>query len=324
MRQVSPEVEALGAEKVSQDSVDYREATIPGRRCGTCTMYSAGTCDLVAGEIKPDHVCDRWQAKGTRSTPLARLKRWGDSWQTQDRAPNGQFGSGSGVKIDSTLEGGASGSHETTPIRASDISQAGQGLSRPVSEAEFHSLAGEGKQILAGLDHPTPMTGLNANWDQVKANAYQEVQKSWGGQTIDAHTGEPLNAEKGYALTVRPPGMGQVTVPEHASEADFNKAMDAAKQEYGSELEKGNRYLGVFHDDTEGRIDIDPVLVVNSVHEVEAVGSYTHAVGGAYDFSTGNGIWPPHVADAAPSDNVIEGGGSTPKNSGAFLDGVAA
>lgn len=62
--------------KVSKESVNYRDATTPGRRCGTCVMFHDGTCDLVRGSIDPDHVCDRWEApaasKGAKpDTPVA-------------------------------------------------------------------------------------------------------------------------------------------------------------------------------------------------------------------------------------------------------------
>lgn len=50
-------------DQVSKSSVRYGPATVPGRRCGTCVMYhpATGTCDLVAGEISPADVCDRWE-----------------------------------------------------------------------------------------------------------------------------------------------------------------------------------------------------------------------------------------------------------------------
>jgi len=36
---------------------------------------------------------------------------------------------------------------------------------------------------------------------------------------------------------------------------------------------------------------------------VEQVGSYTRAIGGAYHFKSGNGFWPPHVAEGAGMAN---------------------
>lgn len=49
--------------KVSKVSVHYRVAGNNARRCGTCDMYSNGTCTLVAGSIDPGHVCDRWESR---------------------------------------------------------------------------------------------------------------------------------------------------------------------------------------------------------------------------------------------------------------------
>ena len=58
-------------------------------------------------------------------------------------------------------------------------------------------------------------------------------------------------------------------------------------------------HLGVFRDEDTGRIDIDPVLVVDSLEDAEAIGAYTRNVGGAFSFGDGNGYWPPYVAEAA-------------------------
>jgi ParB-like nuclease domain len=186
-----------------------------------------------------------------------------------------------------------------TTFRAEPITAAeARGNSRPVSDAEFQSLAAEGLRELQQLSRDrAPVTGLDRNWPAVKESAWAEVQKSWGGATISAQTGQPLpqGADR-YALTVRPQGMTDISVPETASKDEFYAAMDRALAEYRSQLELGQRYLGVFHDDDLHRIDIDPVLVVNTPHEVETIGAYTRAIGGAYHFKSGDGYWPPHVA----------------------------
>jgi hypothetical protein len=188
-----------------------------------------------------------------------------------------------------------------TTFRAEPITAAeARGNSRPVSDAEFQALAAEGLRELQRLSQDkAPVTGLDRNWPAVKENAWAEVQKSWGGATISAQTGQPLpqGADR-YALTVRPAGMADVSVPETASKDEFYAAMDRALAEYRSQLELGQRYLGVFHDDDLHRIDIDPVLVVDTTHEVETIGAFTHAIGGAYHFKSGDGYWPPHVAAA--------------------------
>lgn len=51
-------------EKVSKASVNYRLALLRQRRCSTCAMFRRpDSCTLVAGQIRPGDVCDRWEAK---------------------------------------------------------------------------------------------------------------------------------------------------------------------------------------------------------------------------------------------------------------------
>jgi hypothetical protein len=69
----------------------------------------------------------------------------------------------------------------------------------------------------------------------------------------------------------------------------------SASGRYAAELARGGTYLGVFHDDDNARIDIDPVTIVATADDAEKIGAYTHAIGGAYHFATGNGHFPPHV-----------------------------
>jgi len=176
-----------------------------------------------------------------------------------------------------------------------------RGNSRPVSRAEFQELARKGNQwIDKAKRDATPINALDQHWDEIKSRGWAEVSKSWGGATIDSHTAEflPDGADK-YALTVRPRHMVPVHLPETISRADFERAMDQAKEMFRPVLERQSFYLGLFHDDDLHQIDIDPVAVVDSPDLVEQVGAYTHAIGGAYHFATGNGYWPPHVAEGA-------------------------
>jgi len=186
-----------------------------------------------------------------------------------------------------------------TPITATEA----RGNSRPVSAAEFHDVASRGRDLLNKFeDSRSPITGLLSNWEGLRDQAWEAVQQSWGGVTIDAHTGEliPDGADR-FAVSVKPPGIGTISIPEGASEAEFDQAMDRALQLFGELLQGDQYHLGVFHDDENHRIDIDPVLVVDSQEEAEAVGAYTHNIGGAYRFSDGNGYWPPHIADGEPA-----------------------
>lgn len=172
-----------------------------------------------------------------------------------------------------------------------------RGNSRAVSHDEFQAMAAEGRDRLRTIQSaPWSTDGMRQHWAEVKARTFAEVQKSWGGATIDPRTGQelPQGADK-YAMSIKPSGLDTTSVPETASPRVFSDAMDAALAKYGNQLAKGGSYLGVFHDDDLNRIDIDPVTVLGSLREVETVGAYTHAIGGAYHFASGDGFWPPHV-----------------------------
>lgn len=178
----------------------------------------------------------------------------------------------------------------------------GPGASQPVTQAQFDQLAAQGQARLQALDASSATTGLDQNWNQIQSDAYQQVQQPWGGATYDAHTGEAITGtENKYALTVNAPGMSTVKIPNTATQAEFNTAMDQAKASFGTELAKEQRALGVFNNSEAGTIEIDPSLVVNNLSDVHTIGAYTHAAGGAYNFADGNGYWPPHVASAPTS-----------------------
>lgn len=180
-----------------------------------------------------------------------------------------------------------------------------RGNSRAVSHEEFQRLARLGNQwIDRAKRDASPTTGLDRNWGQVKERAFKEAQQPWGGATINTHTGDflPGGADL-YALSVKPRGMTTISVPETASQHEFEQAMDQARQLFGPVLQRAHFHLGVFHDDDHNRIDIDPVAIVDSLDLVEQVGAYTHAVGGAYHFKSGDGFWPPHVAQGADMAN---------------------
>lgn len=174
-----------------------------------------------------------------------------------------------------------------------------RGDSRPVTHEEFQSLARTGQRQLNGMaDNASATTGLDQHWTKIKAESYAEVRKPWGGATIDSHTGKALpQGANAFALTVKGVGVKTISVHENATEAEFNAAMDQAKKAFGPALKRVGHHLGVFHDDENHRIDIDPVIIVTNRKDVDTIGAATHAVGGAYNFSDGNGYWPPHVAE---------------------------
>jgi GNAT superfamily N-acetyltransferase len=185
---------------------------------------------------------------------------------------------------------------EFEPITAAEK----RGNSRPVTADEFQRLAAIGQKQIDELAADTQPIGLDENWSEIQQDAFNAAQESWGGATINARTGEFLASDADlYALTVKESGMETVTVPENASQAEFEAAMTAARDKFRPVLERRDHYLGVFHDDDLNRIDFDPVTVVDSLDKVETIGAATRAIGGAYNFADGNGYWPPHVDEDA-------------------------
>jgi len=185
------------------------------------------------------------------------------------------------------------------PITAAEA----RGDSPPVSAAEWFDTATRGRDMIgAMLDNSSPPTGLTENWDALEQQAWQEVQQSWGGMTIDAHTGIPLAGDENlYAVTAKLPfGYQTVEIPETATEAQFKRAMDRALKDFGPLLAAKGYHLGIFHDDEKGTIEFDPVVVTPSLEDSRALGAYSHNIGGAYNFADGNGYFPPHIREEPP------------------------
>jgi hypothetical protein len=186
-----------------------------------------------------------------------------------------------------------------------------RGDSQAVTPEHFQQIAQKGHDYLAGTARKTSTAGLDADWEGVKEHAWQKTRESWGGVTINSHTGEDPSSGKDlgaaeakrqgvghgldrYAVTARQPGQEQISVPENVSRHQFGGAMDKARESY-PQLGNRGHHLGVFHDDEKGTIDIDPVVVVRTRDMADAVGAASHSVGGAYHFASGNGAFAPHV-----------------------------
>jgi hypothetical protein len=196
--------------------------------------------------------------------------------------------------------------HETSlgpqwsPINSGELrgDESDHGDASPLaSRKHYTKMAKKGRaklgKMAAGGAEPK---AIDSDFDNVKDRAYKAVQEPWGGSTIHPVTGHPINPEAGLAVTVREPGQNQIAVHMNASREHFNNAMDQAKEAYRPQLSRGSHALGVFRDDTTQRIDIDPVAIAARPTDARAIGTYTHAAGGAYDFKTGNGVWVPHVS----------------------------
>jgi hypothetical protein len=183
------------------------------------------------------------------------------------------------------------------PLSREEFSDPETPRTRAVSSAEFQELAAKGQARLASFHaHASPPKGLDKRWQAVKDEAWASVQDEWGGVTIDAHTGVNVTGEPNkYALTARPNGVYSVTMPVGSDRDTFDAMMEDARKRFDSVLSNEHYHLGVFRDDAIDRIDIDPVLVLDDHDDVESIGAYTRAEGGAYNFADGLGYWPPYV-----------------------------
>jgi hypothetical protein len=188
----------------------------------------------------------------------------------------------------------------TTDLAPAPITKAEAGPgSRPLDAVEYHATVSHGRDLLNSMEADRkPLAGMVGNWDALKTSAWKEVSKPWGHLVFDSHTGEPLdaNADK-YALAAKPPGFTAITLPENATESEFQAAMDRAMVEFRTVLEHSGMQLGVFHDDANHRIDIDPVAVAEDRADAEALAAYTRNLGGFYHFGTGQVHHAPHQAD---------------------------
>lgn len=181
------------------------------------------------------------------------------------------------------------------PMTRDEFSNPDTPRTRQVTRDEYMALAERGAQHLEQLKADrSPATALDGpQWEQIKQQSWDAVQPEWGGATFDSHTG--ALATTGYALTMRPPGTQTVTVPIGASRAEFDAAMERAKRRWTGQFRMQQANIGVFRNDDTGNWEIDPVLVVDNHDDVEAIGSYAHSSGGAYNFADGLGYWPPYV-----------------------------
>ena len=143
------------------------------------------------------------------------------------------------------------------------------------------ALANYGERVLADA----VVRSKAALSDAVLAYAYAMAATPWGGVTISLATGRPIDRDSGYAVSTG----GGVSMSFAASEDTFRDHVIRVASAAG-------HYVGVFHDDDKSTIDIDPVYVTDFELDAVAVAVARHSTGGVYDFSTGDAVWPPHLA----------------------------
>ena len=121
-----------------------------------------------------------------------------------------------------------------------------------------------------------------------KKMAYARSLLSWGGATVSRDDWQAVpDGIDAWAVSLKLPGQDSIQVPEDPSWQEFSDAWDKAVANYDSP------YLGVFHDDGQHSVQFDPVAVVGTTEEVDALYDQGYPVdGGAYGFLEGNGYWP--------------------------------
>jgi hypothetical protein len=173
---------------------------------------------------------------------------------------------------------------------------------REVSPEELQALKDMGRNMLESMRSGTgrSLEGMMRDWNNVLNRAYASVQQPWGGMTINPETGRDIRLstssgirrEGPFALSVKDPNQHTIEIPKDAPQSVFNKAMADAVKAF-PQLTGRDHYLGVFRDEDKGTIDFDPVAIVDTKLQAEALGAYTNAIGGAYDYATGDGVPPP-------------------------------
>ena len=193
-----------------------------------------------------------------------------------------------------------SGMGEVTPKGYGKITPGeARGDSKRVTPQEFDDLADKARRSTTAswptsARRPPSMT-MRSGLLSARAPTTPPRRSGVGRPSIRRLVGQS-SARRASPSKCVPPARSSYRFPQDADEDTFNAMMDRAKEEYADKLKGSEVYLGVFRDDKNNRIDFDPVTIVDTEEEVDALGAYTHAVGGAYDFSTGNGHFPPHVA----------------------------
>jgi hypothetical protein len=243
---------------------------------------------------------DRLDAMGGVTAPAPEQAPEQAPSQQTPQAPEGGGAGEEGPSVEQALAD--AGVPEVVPITQNLMSNPDTERAREVTPEEFAQLAAQGKEKLAPRweNASEPEIASGEVLATLKTEAWDSVQEEWGGMTVDAHNAQVIDPDEGFALTVKHPGMETVTVPIGASQEDFDAGMDEAMQRFGGDengpLWMDGAHLGVFRNEDTGTYDFDPVLVLDSVEEVEQVGAYTHGVGGAYSYADGLGYWPPYVA----------------------------
>jgi hypothetical protein len=161
--------------------------------------------------------------------------------------------------------------------------------------------------IKDSLSNPKPIYAIDDDIEGLADRMWKAVQPdesdplngdldaNWGGLTIDSHTGDepkPFGEAKGGGPWTT--GIGDTkSLDLDVDEATFKQAVRDYVESQRGVLERPGAALGVFRDLDYKRIDLDVNLVIGTRDEAEAVQLHLKRPGGAYDFTTGRGVYMP-------------------------------
>lgn len=182
------------------------------------------------------------------------------------------------------------------PLRRADTDVPADSLDRSprVSIVELAQLFVQGRDLYRALTARAEAWSLN---DDQRRYLYP-LTKPWGGVTykrdggtIDVRDdsaigGEVRCAQGNYAVAIRPRGADPVSVS--FDDTSFDALTDALRT-----FTTRAPFIGVFRDELKRTIDVDPVAIVQTRREADALGVYCGSTGGAYCFANGLGYWAP-------------------------------
>lgn len=198
-------------------------------------------------------------------------------------------------------------------LTLNDLSTADGRRSPAVTREEFMEFHDAGKakydELRAEKAEPDAIIDDNS-FRTLVDDAYNNTRGVWDGETYNAKTGEKVAKDAdAYVLSIRDKGVDSVTISPNASKEEFAEAMEEARKRFADTLTTKDAHLGVFNDGDTGMIDIDPVYITDKLQTAQELGAYTRATGGAFHIKSGDGYWPPHVADdavATSKDGVVQ------------------
>jgi hypothetical protein len=158
-----------------------------------------------------------------------------------------------------------------------------RGDSIAVTLSDYQRHAKHGATILAEL------TRANVR-PYARDLAWRRTRDAWGGVTLTTERQSEVSPTSGYAVAV---SRGDtIAIPADADAVKFRESYELAVRRFAYAP-----YLGIFRDDDIGMIEFDAVVIVATEVAAREIATACESLGGAYDFSTGNGVFHYHVAD---------------------------